>query len=49
MEINQPKSVKLKMTGHKLRSFENWEGVLKQNGRCKTDRQTDRHKTWSLA
>jgi len=32
MEINQPNSVKLKMTGHKLRSCENWQGTLKQKG-----------------
>jgi hypothetical protein len=32
MEINQLKSVKLKLTGHKLRSCENWQGALKQIG-----------------
>jgi len=37
MEINQPKSIKLKMRGHKLESGVNLQGALKQN----------RHKTRS--
>jgi hypothetical protein len=32
METNQPKSVKLKVRGHKLRSGVNWQGALKQKG-----------------
>jgi hypothetical protein len=32
MEINEPKSDKLKMRGHKLRSGVNWQWVLKQKG-----------------
>jgi hypothetical protein len=31
MEINQPKSVKLKMRGHKLISGVNLQGALKKN------------------
>jgi hypothetical protein len=37
MEINQSKSVEPKMTGRKLRSCENWQGVLKQRGVKQTD------------
>jgi len=32
MEINQAKSAKLKMRGHKSRSFVNWQGLLQQKG-----------------
>jgi hypothetical protein len=32
MEINQPRSVKPKVRGHKLRSGLNWQEVLKQKG-----------------
>jgi len=32
MEINQAKSVRLKMRGHKSRSCVNWQGLLKQKG-----------------
>jgi hypothetical protein len=30
MEVNQPKSIKLKMRGHKLISGVNWQGTLKK-------------------
>jgi hypothetical protein len=33
MEINQPKSIKSKMRGCKLRTGVNWQGVLKQKGK----------------
>jgi len=36
MEINQPKSIKLKMRGHKLVSGVNLQAALKQN-LCKTN------------
>jgi hypothetical protein len=43
MEINQPKSVKLKMTGHKLRICGKWQGALKQ----KSVKQTEiKHGLW---
>jgi hypothetical protein len=32
VEINEPKSVKPKMRGCKLRSGVNWQGALKQKG-----------------
>jgi hypothetical protein len=39
MQINQPKTVELKMGTGKLRSGANWQGVSKQKRR-----KTNRHK-----